>query len=223
MIEKLHKVIIIGGQGNGSVIAAAMDDAGSTSDWIVAGYLNDRLALGCDLEGHPVLGALHDAPRFLDHGYYFIYTIYRIDGQEKRLELFNSLNIPDERLATFLHPKAYVAGNTQIGPGCVIMPNASISSGVILGRCCLVMAGATIGHNCRIGDHGHFAAQSCLSSHITAGRGVHIGLNATVRENLTLGDGSTLGMGAVLLNDMGAGEIWAGNPARLLRKSRPEE
>jgi acetyltransferase-like isoleucine patch superfamily enzyme len=50
--------------------------------------------------------------------------------------------------------------------------------------------------------------------------GAHIGLNATARENLTIGRNSTLGMGAVLTKDMGEYEIWAGNPAKFLRKAK---
>jgi len=218
------KVIIIGGLGNGSVVAAALDDAVARgfNEWIVEGYLNDRMAKGEDLEGHPVLGRLSDVHHFMDQGYYFIYTIYRIDGQDKRIALFESLQIPDERLATFIHPKAYVAGNVEIGPGSVIMPNVSISPGTRLGRCCLVMIGAIIGHNNEIGDYCHFAAQSCLGAYLKVGNGVHIGLNASVRENLTLGECSTLAMGGVLLNDMGAHEIWSGVPAKLLRKAGKE-
>jgi acetyltransferase EpsM len=222
---KPRQVIIIGGLGNGSVIASALDEAAASGarDWVMAGYLNDRASAGSDLEGHPVLGPLSEAPRFLDSGYYFLYTIYRIDGQDHRLALFESLNIPDDRLATFLHPRAYVAANAVIGSGCVVMPNASISSGAVLGRCCLVMVNATIGHNTTLGDHGHIAAGANLGAYLKVGRGVHIGLNATVRENLILGDGSTLGMGAVLLENMGRDEIWAGNPARRLRSAKQEK
>lgn len=218
------EVIIIGGLGNGSVIAAALDNTAARGydEWVMAGYLNDRMAKGDDLEGHPVLGQLSDVHHFLDRGYFFIYTIYRIDGQDRRLKLFEGLNIPDERLATFIHPKAYVAGNVEIGPGSVIMPNASISPGTRLGRGCLVMVGATIGHNNEIGDYCHFAAQACLGAYLKVGNGVHIGLNASVRENLTLGDYSTLAMGGVLLNDMGAYEIWSGVPAKFLRQAQKE-
>ena len=47
----------------------------------------------------------------------------------------------------------------------------------------------------------------------------HFGLNCTIRENLTIGDYATIGMGAVLTKDVGEKEIWAGNPAKLLRKA----
>ena len=218
------RIIMMGGLGNASVIAAAIKDARrrGCDEWDVAGYLNDRMQVGEDLEGLPIVGALADVPRFLDQGFFFINTIYRIDGQDLRIALFEKLGIPDERLATFVHPMAYMAGNTVLGPGTVIMPHTSISSGTTFGRCCLVFANAVIGHNDAIGDHCHFAAQSCTGSYLKVGRGVHIGLNASVRENLTLGECSSLAMGGVLVNDMKEYEIWAGVPAKLLRLAQRE-
>jgi len=222
---EIKKVIILGGLGNGSVIAAAIDDAyrQGNKEWKMTGYLNDRMKSGDVIEGFPVLGALSDTKKFIEEGYYFINTIYRIDGQDLRINMFENLQIPDERLVTFIHPTAYVPRGVEIGSGCVIMPNVSISPGVKFGRCCLVMIAATIGHNNTIGDHCHFAAESCVGAYLKIGKGVHIGLNASVREELTLGDYSTLAMGAVLLSDMGEFEIWAGVPAKLLRKSKQED
>jgi acetyltransferase EpsM len=224
VISAPKSVIIIGGLGNGSVIAAALDDAArrGARDWAMAGYLNDRLKVGDLIEGYPVLGGLDQIQTYLRDDYFFIYTIYRIDGPDRRVGLFGKLSIPDERLATFIHPAAYVAPNAVLGPGCIIMPQASISANARLGRCNLVMVNATIGHNSEIGDFCHIAAQSCISSFVRLGRGVHVGLNATIREGLNLGDYSTVAMGAVLLNDIGEYEIWAGVPAKMLRLAEKE-
>jgi acetyltransferase EpsM len=216
------KVIILGGVGNGSVIANAIVDANNRGDkeWEFAGYLNDRVAAGGHIENFPVLGKLADWMRFEREGCFFINTILRIDGQQQRIDLFEGLNIPNDRLATFIHPATYLAPNVQLGPGTVVMPHVSISSATSLARGCLVMVGATIGHNSQIGNYCHFAAQCCVGAHMNIGDGVHIGLNATARENLSIGKNSTLGMGAVLTKDMGENEIWAGNPARYLRKAK---
>jgi len=218
------KIILLGGLGNATMVAADVKDARRRGfdEWEVAGYLNDRMQVGEDLEGLPILGAVKDVPRFLDEGYYFINTIYRIDGQDLRLALFESLRIPDERLATFVHPMAYVAGNVTLGPGTVVMPHASIATGTRIGRCCLIINNVFIGHDDVIGDYCHLAPHACIGSYLKIGRGVHIGLNATIHENLTLGDCCALGMGAALLNDMKDYEIWAGVPAKFLRMARKE-
>ncbi|HPR18433.1 MAG TPA: hypothetical protein PLD62_09325 [Candidatus Cloacimonadota bacterium] len=221
----MKKIIILGGIGNGSVIANAIVDANlrGLQEIEFTGFLNDREKVGSAIEGFPVLGKLSDCQKFLQEGYFFLNTIYRIDGQQERIDLFENLRIPDEAMATFVHPLAYVAPDVIIGVGTVIMPNASLSSGTVLGKCCLVMVGATIGHNNRIGNHCHFAAQSCTSSFVTIRSGVHLGLHCCVRENLQIGRNSTLGMGSVLLQDMGENEIWAGNPAGFIRNAEKDE
>lgn len=215
------KLIILGGIGNGSVIAEAILDANHRGDreWEFAGYLNDRIPRGGSIESLPVLGKLADWPEFAGQGCFFINTIYRIDGQQERVDLFEGLGIPDERLATFVHSMAYIAPNARLGPGTVVMPQAVVSSAATIGRGCLVMVGATILHNCRIGKYCHFAAKCCVGANAEIADGVHVGLNATTREDLTIGRNATLGMGSVLTRDMGEGEIWVGNPARFLRKA----
>ena len=213
------KVLILGGRGNGSVIAAAMDDAArrGSDEWATAGFLNDRHERGELIDRHPVLGSIQSAREFCEEDYYFINTILRIDGQSERIRMIEDLAIPDDRLASFIHPTAYVASNARFGPGVVIMPNVSVSPGVVLEKGCLIMVAATIGHDSRLGKYCHVAAQACLGAHLKVGAGVHIGLNATAKEGLSIGAHAALGMGAVLTKNMGDNEVWTGNPARFLR------
>lgn len=214
-----RKVAILGGKGNAVVVAAAIEHArrmGAT-DLEVAGFLNDRTPVGEYIDLFPVIGTVNDAPRLLDEGYWFINTILRIDGNHERIAMFEALKIPDDRLATFVHPMAYVAPSVQLGPGCIIMPQVAMSPGSRLGKGCIMMVGATMGHDNQVGDFCHIAAQAAVGSYLHIGKGVHIGLNATVRESLTIGDYATLGMGGVLVNNIGEKEIWAGNPAKFIR------
>lgn len=218
----MKKVLILGGLGNGSVIANAIIDANKrgNDDIQFEGYLNDRFSIGEKIDGLPVVGNLNDFKKFLENDYYFINSILRIDGQKERINLFENLNIPEKRLAIFIHPLTYVAPDVKIGPGCVIMPNVSVSSGTVFGKSCIVMVGATIGHNNKIGNYCHFAAQCCVGAYMDIKDGVHIGLNATTRENLVIGKNATLGMGSVLTKNIGEDEIWVGNPAKFLRKAQ---
>ena len=214
-----RKVAILGGIGNAAVVAAAIEHArrmGAT-DLEVAGFLNDRTPVGEKIDLFPVIGTLDDVQHFLEEGFWFINTILRIDGNEERIARFESLGIPDDRMATFVHPMAYVAPSVQLSPGCVIMPNVSMSPGTKLGKGCFMMAGSMMGHDNIVGPYCHIAAQAAVGSYLKIGKGVHIGLNATIHEGFTIGDYATLGMGAVLKHDMGTKEIWAGNPARFLR------
>jgi len=216
------KVIIFGGTGDPITIANAITDATirGYAEWKVMGLLNDSLKIGANLEGYEILGDLNDTQKFIELGYYFINAILRIDGNPYRIKKIEELSIPLDRMVTFIHPTAYVSPGVQFGPGCAVMPNACINSGTIFGKGCLILQGATVGHNCTLSDYCHISAQACLGAELKIGRGVHFGMNSCVRENITIGDFSTIGMGSVLLKDIGVAEIWAGSPARFLRKAK---
>jgi acetyltransferase EpsM len=218
----MRKVAILGGLGNGAVIAAAIEHARrmEATDLQVAGFLNDRAPVGQMIDMFPVIGKVEDARRLLDEGYWFINTILRIDGNRERIAMFESLGIPDDRLASFVHPMAYVAPSVQLGPGTIVMPQVAMSPGTKLGKGTIMMVGATMGHDNEVGEFCHIAAQAAVGSYLKIGKGVHIGLNACIHEELTIGDYATLGMGAVLKHNIGEGEIWAGNPARFLRMAK---
>lgn len=218
------KVIILGGIGNGTVISQAIKHSNSIGDYNleVVGYFSDRIDIGELIDGLPVLAKTNrqNVIKFAEKGYKFIYTIYRIDGQNERLELFNQLGLTDDLLATFIHPNVYVAPNVEIGSGVVIMPYVMISAAARIKRCSLIMTGATIGHDTTIGEFNHIASQAVVGAYINTAKGVHIGLNSTLRENISIGENSTIGMGAVITKNVGKNEIWAGNPAKFLRMAR---
>lgn len=220
----MQKIIILGGVGNGTVIAQAIKHAnmiGYTA-LSVEGYFSDRISVGESIEGFPVVAqtSRDSIENYFKKGFRFIYTIYRIDGQTERLQLFSDLGLTEEKLATFIHPSAYVAPDVMIGPGCVVMPMVMISSHTQIGMGSIVMVGASIGHNTKIGQFNHIAAQAVVGAYIKTGVGVHIGLNSTIRENVTLGTNSTLGMGSVLTKNIDDNEIWVGNPAKYLRNAQ---
>lgn len=55
------------------------------------------------------------------------------------------------------------------------------------------------------------------------GNDVWIGNRVMVKAGVTIGDGAVIGMGSIVTKDIGAYEIWAGNPARLIRKRFDDE
>lgn len=211
----MKKVLIFGGVGGATTIGAAIIDANNRgyNEYKLAGYINDS-HIGEEFEGYPVLGGKNDIPKFIDQGYYFINTVYKIDGQIERTKLFEFLQIPVNRLAVFVHPSAYIAHNVKLSPGCVIMPGVTVSSNTRFGLCCRVMAGAFIGHDTVIGNHSFFAANSCIGSHIIIDDWVYFGFNCTAKNRLNFGKYSVVGLGSVVTKDVQEFSIVTGNPAR---------
>ncbi|MBQ8271277.1 MAG: hypothetical protein IJZ22_08785 [Bacteroidaceae bacterium] len=219
-----QKVIIIGGIGSGTVIAQAINEANSRGDrtLVVYGFMSHDKEVGEDIEGIPVVvkQSAENILKYYNEGYKYIFALHRMDGGEYFINLYNSLGLKPEMMATFIHPTAYVAPNVKVMNGCVIMQYSMISAGTTIGCNTLIMGGATVGHNTNLGEFNHIASQAVVGSHIETAVGVHFGLNCTVREYLKIGEYSTIGMGAVQTKDVGAHEMWAGVPAKLLRKAK---
>ena len=55
------------------------------------------------------------------------------------------------------------------------------------------------------------------------GNDVWIGSNCLIKGGVSIGDGAIIGMGSVLTHDVPPYEIWAGNPARFIRKRFDDE
>ncbi|MFP4845198.1 acyltransferase [Winogradskyella sp. PE311] len=56
------------------------------------------------------------------------------------------------------------------------------------------------------------------SSPISIGNDVFIGANSTILKGVTIGEKSIVGAGSLVTKDIPANEMWAGNPARLIKK-----
>ncbi|MFO7862723.1 MAG: hypothetical protein R6U85_01865 [Salinivirgaceae bacterium] len=99
------RVIIIGGEGNGGVVASCIEDNRTRFndlEWEVAGFLNDY-EKGKKINGYPVLGGTDEIENFLKEDYYFVFAIHMIGRNVKSEEVYESMKIPDNKLATIVH------------------------------------------------------------------------------------------------------------------------
>lgn len=55
------------------------------------------------------------------------------------------------------------------------------------------------------------------------GNDVWIGNNCLIKNNIKISNGAVIGMGSIVTKNVGAYEIWAGNPAKLIRKRFAED
>ena len=55
------------------------------------------------------------------------------------------------------------------------------------------------------------------------GNDVWIGSGCFIKGGVTIGDGAVIGMGSVVTHDVPPYEVWAGNPAKLIKKRFDDE
>ena len=58
---------------------------------------------------------------------------------------------------------------------------------------------------------------------VEIGNDVWIGAHCMIKSGVKIADGAIIGMGSVVTKDVGPYEIWAGNPAKLIRKRFDDE
>lgn len=79
-----------------------------------------------------------------------------------------------------------------------------------------------IAHNCRIGRMCVIAGCVAMAGSVTVGDGVVIGGGCQIADHLTIHDRATLAGSTHLMNDVPAGETWAGIPGRPYKQAARE-
>ncbi len=131
-----------------------------------------------------------------------------------------------------------IGDNTKIGAFVEVQKNARIGKNCKISSHSFVCEGVTIDNNCFLGHgvmfindnypraiskRGALESEKDWASRFVKTRvknNAAIGSNATIIGGVTIGSSSIVGAGSVVTKDIPAGEIWAGNPAKFIRKVR---
>ena len=217
------KVIIIGGEGNGGVIAACIEDNRrrfGDLEWEVAGFVNDYETQVC---GYPVLSGTGDVGKLLENPeYHFMWGIHMIGRNILTEKTFRKVGIPRERFATIVHKTAFVADSAVLEPGAFVMSNCYVGAQARIGQCSLMMANSLIGHNTTVGPLCHFSVGSITSSYITIGLCSDVTLGAKVIEKVKIGNFAVAGAGSLVTHEIPDYEIHVGTPARFMKHVRED-
>ncbi|MHA2039417.1 MAG: DapH/DapD/GlmU-related protein [Promethearchaeota archaeon] len=126
---------------------------------------------------------------------------------------------PDENgdLVFFPHfGNVIIGNNVRVGSGsCIDRGNMSDT---IIGDNVKIDNLVHIAHNVQIDKNTIVVAGAVVCGSVKIGKNCFIGANSTIREHLTIGDNVLIGMGSVVTKNIPNDEVWAGNPAKFLKK-----
>jgi sugar O-acyltransferase (sialic acid O-acetyltransferase NeuD family) len=213
----LRPLLLVGGGGLAREVLAAVRLL--PQQWKPIGALDDEPSRhGADVDGLPVLGGLE----LIDElsGAAVVACVANAHRPEGRLSLVRRLGLPNERWATVVHPAASVPESSVLGPGTVLLAGVVVTTPLRIGAHVVAMPHVLITHDDEIADGVTFAGGAKLGGSVTVGECAYLGQGCSVREKLSIGAGAVVGMGSVVLHDVPAGEVWAGVPARRIRRPR---
>ena len=124
-----------------------------------------------------------------------------------------------------IEPGAVIRDKVTIGNNAVIMMGAVINIGAVIGDGTMIDMGAILGGRATVGKNCHIGAGAVLAGvveppsakPVVVEDGVLVGANAVIIEGVRIGTGAVVGAGAVVLEDVPAGAVVTGNPARIIK------
>ena len=124
-----------------------------------------------------------------------------------------------------IEPGAIIREKVEIGEGAVIMMGAVINIGAVVGPGTMIDMGAVLGGRATVGARCHVGAGAVLAGVVEPASatpvivedGVLIGANAVVIEGVHIGANAVVAAGAVVIEDVPAGAVVAGSPARIVK------
>lgn len=112
-----------------------------------------------------------------------------------------------------------ICAHVLIEDGAVVGDRVTVKSGVQLWDGVVLEDDVFVGPNATFTNDPFPRSQQHVEHPTTrVRRGASIGANATILPGVTIGEDAMVGAGAVVTRDVPAAEVWAGNPARELRK-----
>jgi sugar O-acyltransferase (sialic acid O-acetyltransferase NeuD family) len=210
-----EKIIIIGSEGHGKVIADIIEKQGTFS---IAGFVNANPQPKTFVMGYPVLGSDNELVQLraeFPNCHFFIAIGDNSTRHKVKLKiesLFSDIAFP-----SIIHPSAQIARDVKIGKGVCIMAGVVINSSSNIGDFCILNTKAGIDHDNSIGDFSSLAPNTTTGGDVSIGDFSAIGISATIKHGIKIGKHSVIGAASYINKNLPDNVVAYGIPGKIIR------
>ena len=185
----MEKLLLVGAGGFGRVV---LEHASKEYECT---FLDDRPAIGTEINGCKVVGRISDIEKLFDEYKQLIVTI----GNNKlREKIYSEAEKIGYTFPNIIVPSAYVSPYATIGSGCVILNNVVIQNNANVGNGVILNPGVEIHHDSVICNNVLIYTNTVVRSLARVGDRAHLGSTLTIGnevmipEDMIVQDGETI-------------------------------
>tara|TARA_B110000238_G_scaffold162217_1_gene176453 strand:+ start:172 stop:774 length:603 start_codon:yes stop_codon:yes gene_type:complete len=198
----MKKVLVIGGGGHAKSCIEALSHH---LDYSVSGINDPKISISPFGHIPLVQGSLKDL--FPSHRIVLL-GIGFITNPKPRKDLIDEIQNIGFCTPSFVSSSAYLARNSNIDGGTIVMHQALINTHVEIGSFTIVNSKALIEHDVKVGSNCHISTGAIINGASKIGSNTFIGSNAVVGNNIEIGENCIVQAGTFLNHNLKDGEIF---------------
>lgn len=136
-----------------------------------------------------------------------------------RTRIYHQVKEKGFQLVSYVSSRAFVWRNVKIGENCFIFEDNVLQYHVEVGNNVVMWSGNHVGHRSKIKDNCFLASHVVISGYCEIGKNCFLGVNCSFIPKINVADDCIIGSGAVVLRNTEEGKVYAGSPAKQLKKS----
>jgi sugar O-acyltransferase (sialic acid O-acetyltransferase NeuD family) len=206
----MEQLLIFPYNGNG---LEALNSLGNNFEFI--GFIDDtpekqgKNKLGFEVFGRDIMQKYPKAKILAVPGSPTSYTV--------RKDIIAKLNVPENRFATVIDPKATVSPLAKIGYNVLIMPGVVITSNAVIGNHVCILPNSVIHHDSSVGDYTLIGSNVTVAGHTLIGQNCYIGSGTSIINGISVGNGTLIGMGSNVIKTLPENVKAVGNPSKIIK------
>jgi UDP-perosamine 4-acetyltransferase len=211
----LKNIVFLAGTGIVKMVSEIIEITGMSSEYRLAGIIDDSHEKGTILYDLEVLGPFGDIGEILSlHSITDAVVCIPENYMDVRKRYFRACKELGLTMPSALHPDAVISKDASFGEGVVVMAGTVINPCVRVGNNVIIFSNATIEHDCIVEDNVYISPGVQLGGHVTIQNNAMLGIGSIVLPKRVVGKDSIVGAGAVVTSDVNSGKVVAGVPAR---------